>query len=603
MRRSLIPAPLLVLALVAGPGAGAAEAPAGCVSGSAGAAARRLIHPGAEISGFSNVAGFRSALVLEPLVYPGVRHRLVKAGDYWCDAMTGFNSAWRLAGRSPGAVEMASAYARLAAAPYFDGVSVQQAAVRAPGLVDVRTHARTNGITAVWLVRVDGSGIRAAEWTATGLAVAPFEAEWEGVSALPGVHRTYARGEGGSLKALEDIVPEPVGAPETVTEGKTVDDFTIRLVYGDSGPSPNLGQDTGVDPIDRPRTVLKMLLDNYKEFHGWGFRKGWTSDVGTVYIDSSSAATCWACVYIREDFNIHLSSAITQILFALGWEYPNDKEALSTVIGHEMAHDWQNAYYKPTQNGASTSTSFSEGTARFQETIHSYSHVTHQPKSLVYSIGREVPGVSLAANSCNGWDGADIEASFAAGLFTGKSYNACYFWLSWYDRHGTSGLVNLFGAMRDHAKKTNQEEVIAGLKQAVGAETFVDDLAAFAQASITGKGYAWAPPGTTTVRDWGLYLDRWTPATLTGGQASKTLADGGVMARRITEGGCVSWTASQSVSVYAIRDTASGATRTLLAKDAPVAAPAEGERVWLVAVYPGTASTTATLKLGACPAA
>ena len=468
-RLTIVPIALLTL-LAAAPGAGAWDAPAGCAGGSPLAAARTLIHPSAEIAEIGEVADFASALVLEPLVYPGVRHRLVRAGSYWCDS-TGFNAAWRISGRTGGAVRVASAYASLAAAPYFDGITVRDARETAPGIVSLETHALTNGITARWLVHVDAEGVSRAAWTATDLAVEPFVAEIEGVTASPGVQRTYARASDGRVEALQAILPEP-GPPETVTEGKTVDGFTIRLLYGETQYSPNLGQDTTVDVIDRPRLMLKMLLDNYQEFYDWGFRKGWKTDLGRVWIDSNTAMTCWACVYIREDFNIHLSSAVTQILFALGFRYPDDKQALSNVIGHEMTHDWQNAYYKPEQNAASSSVAFVEGVARMQESLHSYSGVSHQPHSLIYSVGHAAAGQEpLAATSCNGWDGADIEAAFAAGPFTSKTYNACYFWLTWYPRHGGSGYVDMFTAVRDHAKKAGHAEVIDSLVQAVGFET------------------------------------------------------------------------------------------------------------------------------------
>jgi hypothetical protein len=600
MLRRLAIVPALLVALTAAPSAQAWVPPIGCATGSPAAAASQLVHPGAEINEVGQVAGFRSALALEPLVYPGVRHRLIQAGSYWCDA-TGFNSAWRISGRAAEAVQMASAYSRIAAAPYFDGVTVRSSRELRPGVVSLDTHALTNGITARWLVTIDSHGISRASWTSTALAVKPFEAEWEGVSASPGVHRSYERSTDGTLRALQAIVPEVSAVPETVTEGKTVDDFTIRLQNFNTPLSPNLGQDTGVDAADRQRLILKMLIDNYNEFHGWGLRKGWTSEVGLVHIDSSTSATCWACVFIREDFNIHITTAVTQILFALGWEYPDDKDALSNVLGHEMVHNFQNAYYKPTQNGASTSTSFSEGTARFQESLHAYSEISHQPNSLIYSTGRAVPGVSLAANSCNGWDGANIENDFAAGPFTNKSYNACYFWLSWYLQHGTSGIVDLFAAMRNHATKSGHQEVIDGLQEGTGG-TFGDDLAAFAQAAITGRGYSWAAPGATEpVRDWGLYLDRWTPQVLQGTQWARTIGNGGVTAREITTGGHASLSSTNAASLYVIRDDGTASSRTLIdttdAEADLVEPPASGERVWLVAVYPSLGNTSVTVGL------
>lgn len=613
MLRRLALAPVLTLSLLVPSLPASGSPPVGCSGGTAAAAARALVHPGAEVTDVGEVAGFRSALVLEPLVYPGVRHRLIQAGSYWCDA-GGFNSAWRLAGRPDDALEMASAYVRIAPAAFFDGVTVRSVRAVAPGVVSLETHALTNGITAEWTVTVDAAGVRTATWTTTGLAVRPFTAQWEGVSALPGLRRAYRRAPDGSLAMTQALFSELTAeSPGPFTEGVTADEFTIRLSFGDTHASPTPGMDTGNEIVDRPRIILKMLLDNYQEFYDWGLRKGWIGspwgqdlleDVGYVYFDSAISAYCWACVFIREDFNIHISSAVVQILEALGWEYPDENDALANVLGHEMVHNFQNAYYKPTQNNASTSTSFSEGTARFQESIHAYSGVSHQPRSLIYHTGRDdIPGISLAANSCNGWDGSNIEASFAGGPFTGKSYNACYFWLSWYPRHGTAGIVDLFEAMHDHATRPGHEEVIGALQQATGG-TFADDLAAFAQASITGKGYEWAAPGTEEpVRDWGVHLDRWSPAMLEGTEWSRTIGNGGVTAREIGTGGYAS--SSDGTLLYVVRDDGATATRTLVDQSDEVAdvvePPAEGERVWLVAVYPQLGSTAATVRLSPQP--
>ena len=602
MRKTIL-AVVLVAGLMAGPGATAAgtDVPTGCTFGTAAQAAARLVHPGAELSGRSTVAGFDSVLALKPLVYPGVRHRLIGVGDTWCNA-TGFNAAWQLAGRSSDAVQMATAYAQVAAAPYFDGVSVTGAREVVPGTVTLDTHAMTNGITATWTIVTNASGVSRATWTATGFAVPPFTAEWEGVTATAGLTRTYAASANGSVLPVEPMLPAP-GDPELVTEGKTADDFTIRINYGQSGYSPNIGQDTTVHPVDYLRFVRKVTLDNYQEFYNWGLRKNWSSDLGIVFVDSSTAATCLACVFIREDFNIHISTAVVQALFALGFEYPDDKLAYANVIGHEMTHDWQNAYYKPTQNGAAAGVHFAEGIARMQESLHAYSGVSHQPNSLLYSVGRSAPGVDLSANSCNGWDGANIETTMAAGPFTNKTYNACYFWLTWFPNHGASAYVDLFGAMFNHAKKTGNAEIIDALNQA-SPGTFGEDLAAFAQASLTGKGYTWSYPGTTE-RDWGKWLDRFVPATLAVGEAfTKSLRDGGVMAREITSGGTLSVTTSRpAVGVYVVRDDGTTATRTKVDTSDTiadvVAAPAAGEKVWLVAVYPSLGSASVTLKLTA----
>jgi hypothetical protein len=155
--------------------------------------------------------------------------------------------------------------------------------------------------------------------------------------------------------------------------------------------------------------------------------------------------------------------------------------------------------------------------------------------------------------------------------------------------------------MRNHATKSGHQEVIDGLQEGTGG-TFGDDLAAFAQAAITGRGYSWAAPGATEpVRDWGLYLDRWTPQVLQGTQWARTIGNGGVTAREITTGGHASLSSTNAASLYVIRDDGTASSRTLIdttdAEADLVEPPASGERVWLVAVYPSLGNTSVTVGL------
>src|SRR3712207_9207100 len=62
------------------------------------AAAVAVYGEGSELVETEEVAGLETALVLEPRIYPGTRHRLVFAGGAWCDATTEFNRAWQAAG-------------------------------------------------------------------------------------------------------------------------------------------------------------------------------------------------------------------------------------------------------------------------------------------------------------------------------------------------------------------------------------------------------------------------------------------------------------------------------------------------------------------------
>ncbi|HEX2031232.1 MAG TPA: hypothetical protein VHL78_07520, partial [Actinomycetota bacterium] len=156
-----------------------------CAPGSAGQAAVALFGPGTELVGTEQAAGLKTALVLEPRIYPGTRQRMIAAAGRWCEATTGFNRAWELAGRPVAdGRALAEAYASLAAAPYFDGITVKRT-TGAAGTWTVLTHARTNGVEARWAIITDAHGIRTATWTATAFGREPLEASWEGLTALP----------------------------------------------------------------------------------------------------------------------------------------------------------------------------------------------------------------------------------------------------------------------------------------------------------------------------------------------------------------------------------------------------------------------------------
>ena len=77
------------------------------------------------------------------------------------------------------------------------------------------------------------AALRRHGWDRT-VAVEPFEAAWEGLSALPGLTRTYTR-TGDLLTQVEPLLPETLAVPEPITEGEAVDGFVIRINTGGSG--------------------------------------------------------------------------------------------------------------------------------------------------------------------------------------------------------------------------------------------------------------------------------------------------------------------------------------------------------------------------------
>jgi hypothetical protein len=257
-----------------------------------------------------------------------------------------------------------------------------------------------------------------------------------------------------------------------------------------------------------------------------------------------------------------------------------------------MFHNWQNNYTKPTASGRSVPASYSEGTARFQETLHAYSGISHQPGTLVYAND---------GNGCNGFAGTAQDTAFAAGAFETPQYSACNFWMGWYGAEGLAPLVKLVttGMAYDTRKTnwTNTSKVLGGIVTATG-KPYEASAAEWAAAVITGKNLAWGPAvGSGQAYDWSTHLERWTPGALdVGGTVTRSLANGGVMAVEATGGPFVaSITAGAKLAV--VRDGTAGTQISFPAAGEAVAAPAAGESVYVIGVLPraGTQSTQISL--------
>jgi hypothetical protein len=596
---------LLGTALAAPPGAGAPipaiPGDARCSASSLRSAATEIFGAGTEIVARQTIAGLPGALVLEPRIAPGTRARLLRVGTSWCEASTGFNLAWAAAGRSfdgAGAEAGARAYARIAAAPYFDGVTVTSIEQTAPGIHTLTTHALTNGVDARWAIVVDADGIRTATWTATEFAQRPLEAQTEGLTAMPGGTETYTRTAQGLLAATRGLPTAESareGAAPSLAEYHSPDDFVVAVSVGDSHVAIDPDMDTGVRKADVVRENLKAIEINYEEFHEWGLRKGWGElepvsgpDKGYVYINDALSFYCFACVFIADDFQIHMLSEVEVILNALGYSYPEGFEAYQNIIGHEMFHNFQNRYNKPGPLGRSAgrgvTSAYSEGTARAQESMHSYSKVSYQENSLIYATD---------GNGCNGYKGQSMDVAMSTGTFN-KGYSGCFFWLSWFAAEGTDGLVQLVS--KAYPKVSPEEDGAVEGVAALGLASKLsvpEQAARFAGAAITGRGYAIGG------RDWGKMLDRWTPPELaTGDYADATLSTGGIFARRLTSAAEVSLKKGTDATLFAVIDTGTK-TLTEVAKGGRLClAPKPGQKIWVGAVRtkkePGTASIVAS---------
>lgn len=579
-----------------------------CHTSSATEATTALLGTGSELV---EVAGDQ-ALALEPLVAPGTRSRLLAVGDdVWCPA-----GAVNAVAATRGGLDelgLAELAATTLAAAHFDGVRVMEATQVAPGRVTLTTHARTNGVVADWDVELDALGVRRATWTATDFAQAPFTAETEGLTALPGATRTYERTATGLLEPTVTIrelatqqdqqdpspfisVESPDGFVAHVVEGdatfytgaaNSLAGTGLPTVYGGIAPDPDT--DTGVTQVDYLRIMGEGLEVNFEDFHGWGWRQGWVDEEGALYVDGALSAYCLACVLVSEYFNIHMSRAITPALDALGYSYPDERLALVNIVGHEMVHNYQNAYGKPDSVGGGRHNSYSEGMARFSETLHDYSHVSHQTESLVYAND---------TNGCNGWQGDDADAAHRAGPLTGQSYDACYFWKT---VHGAYGIDAFLGVMENTAglESGRPWEIFDDAIAAGTGDDLVDVLANFAAMSLTHDGYVWGNPANpeTEELDWARFLDRWTPlASFTGPTVSATLRDGGTVAYRLPRSGTIDVSEGDGHGVALVVDDGTEVTTTLLS-DGDVVDPGSGD-AWIVLLNASTENSqvSATLR-------
>ena len=590
-----------------GPVASSVSGP--CVSGDADRAAETLYGRGTEVARTDRVAGLETALVMQPYIAPGTRHRMIAISSGWCDAETGFNRAWTANGRAlTNGSGVAAAYARLAAAPYFDQTTVLSHS-GSGGRHIIRTHALTNGVEAAWTIVTDERGIQAAAWATTGFAVRPLVAQWEGLTALAGASERYTRLGDGELVAARGLPTGQLEDPAAEVSYTGPDGFKIVVGISDSRNAVDAGMDTGNSKLDILRMTRDVIAENYQDFYDWGFRADWATArtrflivnspvqipapprTGYVAINNSTSAYCLACVFIADDFQIHFISEVRAALEALGYEYPgtSDRDVLADVLGHEMFHDWQNNYYKPTSTGRSVPGSYSEGTARMQETLHAYSGGSHQPGSLVYAND---------ANGCNGYHGTDTNSTAAAGPFN-QSYSACNFWLPWYGAEGVGALARLVseGAPAGAEASTTPAGKMIPAVEIATDKPYAVSAAEWAAGLITKKGMVWGPasdPGTS--RNWAQHLERWTPAQLeVGGSVTRTLSGGGVMAVEATQ--AFRPTVTEGATIAIVRDSAAGASISFPPEGELVQGPVSGQRVYVIAVYPVAGSRSTTLEL------
>lgn len=574
--------------------------PTGCVpAADAASAGAALFGHEVDVASVGEVGGFRSASVLVPeLVMPGVHRRVIDVGAAWCDARGAFNAAWQLTGRTGSAVERASSFAAVAGAPFFDDITVRSATLAAPGQVNLETHAKTNGVVARWTIAVDQTGVREASWRATEIFSEPFEASVEGLTALPGATRSFARAASGMIDELSPITASSSADPqlETLQASAVMSDgFVVEVRHGGGPLGVTLTEDTGYETVDFARLLRDGATANYEDFLSWGLHGGWRpSDRGVISIDGPLALACFACVLISQQFNVHLSSQVVAYLEASGYKYPDHDGAAVDILGHEIFHNFQNVYTGAgSSNNRRMTGAFTEGLARFQETLHDYSAVSHQPQSLIYA--RNI-------NGCNGYIGNGGMGSSVADHL----YDACYFWMGIYADHGVAGLTRMVESSSANVTLTDWPETKSVISAGTAGQPLAETLAAFASDSLTRPSYSWgAADGSSSALDWSIGLNSWSLTTIFSGQVRRaTLAPGGMMGVRIpAAGGTVSATSSASpVSLFRIDGDGTVSAIESGSAVTPTCVPVSEfacavQDVWVVAINASDTKTYAAISL------
>ena len=614
---------LMALSSVSATALPRSAADASCGAATPALGARTLVHEDATISKMTRVAGIPVAIAMDERITPGFASSLLQVGGRWC-AVDHFNAAaaQHLAGAD--AATIASAFASVAGMQYLGDVSVSDVSVAGP-VVTLRTAGGRHGAVSDWVVTVDRGGVRSASFTTTGWGKSPRNRSiggFEGVTSLPGHSRTFARDAAGLVSidaTVDDLLERSLRereaglakaaeiaglAPGDDLKHTFSDGLTIKVSYGMSPFTPDAGMDTGVKQADRLRRILSGAIVSYNDFISWGvrdpfgntsrtflgFETGLPEKAGYINVDSPMAPVCLACAYLVDAMEIHVALLFPEIAPPLvGISYPDTEQFLNGVMGHEMVHSLQGGYSDG--EGGVFSDAFTEGTARASESLHDDASHTYQTGSIAYSD---------SANGCEGFENGRsswINAQ-ANGPFVGHTYDACYFWWTYYATHGPQGLTALLEAMPQALSSSTGNNAavrnVALLNAASGGNGALD-LARWGAAVAAGNdadGFT-IPAGVTgTELNWFSLLKRATRAAALAPTQTVTVANGGVRA----------YTAGIAGTLTAVPDGAavyvfSNVDRQLVPTPAGVGTPvSEGQIVVVVAPAVGSFSGPLTIQ-------
>lgn len=547
-------------AAVAAPTSGGPPAMAtSCAGGNAAAAATQIIGEHAVLDHHATISGLDVAVALDGRIAPGFQQPLLSVGGRWC-SVEAFNAAAAEQLSGADAATLASAFAAVAAMPYLGEVAVTDV-VTAGRTVRLTTTGGRHGAVSAWTIVVDTAGVRSATFTTTRWTAGDGSAgALEGLTSLPGHSRSFTRTSDGRVEidaTIDDLLAQSLREREAAVARAAAaaglapgddlahtfeDGLTIKVSYGLAPYTPDAGMDTGVKQADRLRRILAGAVVSYEDFQRWGVRDpfGNTSrtllgqrttvpdEAGYINVDSPLAPVCLACAVLTDAVEVHVALLFPEIApMVVDIEYPDSEQFLNGVIGHELVHSLQGGYSDAA--GAVFGSAFIEGVARATESLHDDASHTHQPRSIAYIDN---------ANGCEGFEngrGGWINAQ-AGGPFNGHTYDACYFWWTYFAQHGPEGLTALLEAMPQALASSEGSAAARNLRLLDVASPDRDgtlDLVRWAAAAATGSdadGFT-IPAGQTGDRlDWFALLSAAPRSAALASSQEVTLANGGVLA-------------------------------------------------------------------------
>ena len=567
--RFLLVALMLAVAVAA---SGAAATPtvapldvsSACAGANAARAARRLVHSGASVASRGVIAGLPTATATDSRITPGFSSALLTVDGRWCSAAA-FNAAARQHLAGADAATVASAFASVAAMPYLGNVTVSDVTAAGPAIRLTTTGGR-HGAVSTWTIAVDARGVQSATFKTVAWRAGSTDGSvggFEGVTSLPGHTRTFARDANGLVRidaTVDDLLDRSVRereagvaraakiaglAPGDDLKRTFADGYTIKVSYGMSPFTPDAGVDTGVKQADRLRRIMSGAAVSYNDFLRWGIKDPFDNTsrtvlgqdtpvpdaAGYINVDSPMSPVCLACAYLTDGVEIHIALLFPEIAPAVaGISYPDTEQFLNGVIGHELVHSLQGGYSN--EKGGVFTNAFTEGTARASESLHDDASHTHQTGSIAYSD---------SGNGCEGFENGrgTWVAAQAIGPFNTHTYDACYFWWTYFAKHGPQGLTKLLEAMPQAIATSSGDAAARNLRLLDLASPDGNgsaDLARWGAAAATGSsadGFTIAAGQTGTRLDWHALLKPATRAATLQPTQTVSVSNGGMRAYRV----------------------------------------------------------------------